>query len=125
MEDTPGERGGTEASTESSGGERDGEPAEDDELAGDGAEPAGDGDLVRVRAGELTADEIIAALVSGTRVIVTVDLFGSTTDIALRHDGEIYYCDTPTRLHKHQSEAEMRNCIERMGYSRSDRDAES
>ncbi|AUX09458.1 hypothetical protein AArcSl_1832 [Halalkaliarchaeum desulfuricum] len=76
--------------------------------------------IVRVNAGELTADEIIDALESGSRVIITVDLFGSTTDIALRHDGEIYYCDTPTRLHKHRQESEMRACIERMGYGRTE-----
>lgn len=87
--------------------------------------PGGDGELVRVRAGELTADEIITALESGSRVIVAIEMFGSTTDIALRHDGEVYYCDTPTRLHKHRTEAEMRSCIERMGYGRDEGDAES
>ena len=81
-----------------------------------------DDTIVRVDAGELTADEIIDALESGSRVIVTVDLFGSTTDIALRHDGEVYYCDTPTRLHKHRLESEMRSCIERMGYGKTNDD---
>jgi hypothetical protein len=37
-------------------------------------------------------------------------------EITLRHDGETYYCDTPTRLHKHQSTEEMRECLERQGY---------
>lgn len=90
----------------------------DDELA------TSAGELLRVEAGELTADEIIDALDSGSRVIITVELFGSTTDIALRHDGGVYYCDTPTRLHKHGSEAEMRSCIERMGYGRTENDGE-
>lgn len=83
-----------------------------------------DDDVLRVDAGELTADEIVDALASGSRVLVAVELFGSTTDIALRYDGEVYYCDTPTRLHRHRTEAEMRTCIERMGYGRDASDAE-
>jgi hypothetical protein len=36
--------------------------------------------------------------------------------MTLRHDGETFYCDTPTRLHKHEDPEEMRTCIEKMGY---------
>ena len=73
---------------------------------------------LRAQAGELTADEILSALAEGRRVVVTTELFGSTYDLTLRHDGSTYYCDTPTRLHKHDDEAAMRECIERMGYAR-------
>ncbi|ESP89597.1 hypothetical protein [Candidatus Halobonum tyrrellensis] len=75
---------------------------------------------LRVDAGELTADELLAALREGRRIVVTTDLFGSRRDMTLRHDGETFYCDTPTRLHKHADEAEMRACIERMGYVRAE-----
>ena len=77
---------------------------------------------LRADAGELTADEILDALREGRRVIVRTEMFGSSYDLALRHDGTTFYCDTPTRLHKHDSEAEMRQCIEQMGYSRNARD---
>ena len=73
---------------------------------------------LRIDAGELTADEIIEAMRDGRRVVVTADLFGDERDLTLRHDGETFYCDTPTRLHKHTDEAEMRACIEKMGYAR-------
>lgn len=77
-------------------------------------------DPLRIEAGELTADEILAALREGRRIVVTTDLFGSERQMTLRHDGETFYCDTPTRLHKHADEEEMRACIERMGYGRSE-----
>ena len=75
-------------------------------------------DPLRIDAGELTADEILAALREGRRIVVTTDLFGGQREMTLRRDGETFYCDTPTRLHKHADEEEMRACIERMGYSR-------
>ena len=73
---------------------------------------------LRVESGELTVDEILSALREGRRVVVTTDMFGSEREVTLRHDGDTYYCDTPTRLHKHAEEDEMRACIERMGYAR-------
>lgn len=75
---------------------------------------------LEVDAGELTAEEIIDTLREGRRVVVTADLFGSEQTLTLRHDGETYYCDTPTRLHKHDDEAGMIGCIEKMGYARDD-----
>ncbi|MGM0592392.1 MAG: hypothetical protein ACQETI_12350, partial [Halobacteriota archaeon] len=54
----------------------------------------------------------------GRRVIIVTEMLGGEHEVALRHDGVTYYCDTPTTLHKHQSEAEMRECIERMGYGK-------
>ncbi len=75
---------------------------------------------LRVAAGELSADEIIEQLRDGRRVLVTVEAYGSESEVALRHDGETFYCDTPTRLHRHDDEADMRACIEHMGYGRSE-----
>lgn len=74
-----------------------------------------DGPL-RVKAGELDAEAVIDALNEGRRVIVTTELVGSEHEVTLRHDGSVYYCDTPTTLHKHESEDGMRQCLDRQGY---------
>jgi hemin uptake protein HemP len=71
---------------------------------------------LRVKAGDLSAEEILTALREGRRVVIETELFGGTHEVTLRHDGSTYYCDTPTTLHKHTEETEMRECIERMGY---------
>ncbi len=71
----------------------------------------------RVTSGELSSDELVAALNDGQRVIVETEMLGSTHEITLRFDGDTYYCDTPTTLHKHDDEAEMRECIQQFGYS--------
>ncbi len=73
--------------------------------------------VLRIEAGELSADEIIDALNEGRRIIVAVDVAGGTHEVALRYDGETYHCDTPTNLHRHTEEAEMRGCLDRMGYA--------
>jgi hemin uptake protein HemP len=75
---------------------------------------------MRIEAGEHSADEIIAALREGRRVIVRTEMLGGNHEVTLRHDGTTYYCDTPTTLHRHTEEAEMRECIENMGYGRQD-----
>ena len=72
---------------------------------------------LQLEAGELPADEILKELTGGRRILVSVDLLGTTKEVSLRYDGETYYCDTPTQLHKHSDEAEMRACIEEMGYA--------
>ncbi len=71
---------------------------------------------LRIEAGELTVDEILTAMQEGRRVVVTLELGGSIHEVALRYDGQRYLCDTPLRLHRHDDEADMRACIERMGY---------
>ncbi|MFB6250301.1 MAG: hypothetical protein ABEI27_01210 [Halobellus sp.] len=77
-------------------------------------------DPLRIESGELTATEILDELREGRRVVVEAELLGGTHQLSLRHDGETYYCDTPTTLHKHDDEAEMRTCIENMGYGRAE-----
>ena len=74
-----------------------------------------DGPL-RVNAGELDAETVIDALNDGRRVIVTTELLGSDHEVTLRHDGSVYYCDTPTTLHKHETEDGMRRCLDQQGY---------
>jgi hypothetical protein len=71
-----------------------------------------------VTEGELGADAIIEAMHEGRRVVVTTTMFDEEYEVTLRHDGSTYYCDTPTRLHRHESEAEMRTCIRKNGYVR-------
>lgn len=73
-------------------------------------------DQLEVTAGEVGADEILESLDEGRRVIVHTEFLGSEHEVTLRHDGEFYYCDTPTRLHKHESAAEMRECLAKQGY---------
>ncbi len=83
-------------------------------------------DPLHVESGELTAEEILAALSDGRRVVVTTQMLGGSHEVTLRHDGETFYCDTPTTLHKHRTEDEMRTCIDKMGYARSaDADADA
>jgi hypothetical protein len=73
---------------------------------------------LRVESGELSAEEILDALNAGRRVVILTEMLGETHEVTLRHDGTTFYCDTPTTLHKHDDEAEMRTCIDRMGYAR-------
>ena len=80
---------------------------------------------LRAEAGELSAEEILAALTEGRRVVVETEMLGSPHEVTLRHDGTTYYCDTPTTLHKHSDEDEMRACIEQMGYGSEEADAGS
>ncbi|WP_135535065.1 MULTISPECIES: hypothetical protein [Halostella] len=73
-------------------------------------------DPLRATAGELDADVILDVLNDGGRVIIETEVLGSEYEVTLRHDGTVYYCDTPTTLHKHEAEAEMRKCIKNQGY---------
>ena len=73
-------------------------------------------DPLVVTPGEVSPEEMLDALNDGQRVVVTTEFLGSEHEVTLRWDGETYYCDTPTRLHKHETEAEMRTCLERQGY---------
>ncbi|SEQ86498.1 hypothetical protein [Natrinema salaciae] len=71
---------------------------------------------LRVSAGELETDAIMAAIQDGRRVVITTTAAQTEYEVTLRYDGSVYYCDTPTRLHRHESEREMRSCIRKMGY---------
>ncbi len=72
---------------------------------------------LRVDAGELAAGEILAALQDGRRVVVRTEMLGTAHEVTLRHDDGVYYCDTPTTLHKHESAEEMRQCLRNQGYA--------
>jgi hypothetical protein len=70
-----------------------------------------------VEAGEYSTDELLARLDDGERIVVTTTFLGDPHEVTLRFDGETYYCDTPTRLHKHPTAEEMRECMVRNGYA--------
>lgn len=76
-------------------------------------------DPLRITAGDLETDAILDAVEGGRRVVVTMTMLGEEHEVTLRYDGSVYYCDTPTRLHRHESEREMRTCIRKMGYGKS------
>ena len=68
-------------------------------------------------AGELGADELLARIKTEGRIRLRTEFLDAEHEVTLRWDGDIFYCDTPTRLHKHDSESEMRTCLENQGYS--------
>jgi len=67
--------------------------------------------------GALGIDELLGALDEGRRVVVRTEYLGEEHELTLRRDGDVFYCDTPTRLHRHESREEMRTCIEKQGYA--------
>jgi len=74
-------------------------------------------DPLVVAAGEKRTDELLDALDEGRRVVVTTTFLGSEKEVTLRREGDVFYCDTPTTLHKHDSREGMRTCIENQGYA--------
>ena len=68
-------------------------------------------------AGATSADELLGALDEGRRVVVRTEFLGEEHEVTLRRDGDVFHCDTPTRLHRHESREEMRTCIEKQGYA--------
>lgn len=69
------------------------------------------GPPLRTKSGEISADAILEALHEGRRVIITREVLDGEHEVTLRYDGEIYYCDTPTRLHRHETAEQMRACL--------------
>ncbi len=74
---------------------------------------------------DLTSREILQELGNGNRVIIEVEILGKTLRMALRRQGETYYCDTPMKLLTFESEEEMRQCLERYRLARADSADES
>jgi hemin uptake protein HemP len=72
---------------------------------------------VRVAAGERSVEELLGTLEAGRRVVVTTEFLGGEHEVTLRHDGEVFYCDTPTRLHRHESREGMERCLRNQGYA--------
>ncbi|MFA9415965.1 hypothetical protein [Natrinema sp. HArc-T2] len=78
---------------------------------------------LRISAGDLETDAIMSAIEDGRRVVITTTTAQQEYEVTLRYDGSVYYCDTPTRLHRHETEREMRTCIRKMGYGATAEDA--
>ncbi len=70
-----------------------------------------------IEPGERTVDELLSGLKSGERFVIQTEVLGSMEELTLRFDGDIYYCDSPTILHKHTEEDAMRDCIENLGFT--------
>ena len=70
-----------------------------------------------IEPGERTVDELLSGLKNGERFVVQAEVLGSMEELTLRFDGDIYYCDSPTILHKHTEEDAMRDCIEKLGFT--------
>jgi len=75
-------------------------------------------DSTVIEPGERTAEELLSGLENGERFVVRTEVLGAIEELTLRFDGEIYYCDSPTILHKHTDADEMRDCIEDLGFTR-------
>lgn len=73
-----------------------------------------------IEPGEHTAEELLSGLRNGERFVVRTEVLGSIEELTLRFDGDIYYCDSPTMLHKHTDAEEMRTCIENLGFAKRD-----
>ena len=70
----------------------------------------------RIEPGELTVEEILERLHAGERVVIDRELLGGVHEVTLRFDGEVYYCDTPTTLHRHDTPEGMRACLAEQRY---------
>jgi len=64
---------------------------------------------VQVGRKELTSAEVEA----GNRVVIEVEMVGTTARMAIRNRAELYYCDTPIKLLTYESEEELQHCLER------------
>lgn len=71
---------------------------------------------ITIDPGEVDLEKLMALLKEGERVVVQTEFLGDEREVTLRFDGETFYCNTPTRLHGHENEAEMRTCIRNQGY---------
>jgi len=66
----------------------------------------------------MDADTLLEVLKREGHVVIRTEFLNTDYRVTLRWDGETYYCDTPTRLHQHDTEQGMRACLERQGYSK-------
>lgn len=62
---------------------------------------------------ELTAHEILDIVNGGGRVLIELSLLGKSARVVIRRHEGTYYCDTPIMLMRHETEEELRECLER------------
>jgi hypothetical protein len=83
---------------------------------------SGNGDTVRVPQGERTATDVLRVLEDGKRVVIDIDGFDGSMEATVRKKGDIYYCDTATKLLTYESADALRTALEK--YQLVDPDAE-
>ena len=69
---------------------------------------------------ELTANEVLAVLERGGRVVIEMAVLGKTTKVVIRRSEDTYYCDTPMKLMKYDNPSELKACLERFKMVRYD-----
>ena len=69
--------------------------------------------ITTVARNELTAPEIIDIVNDGGRVIIEQSILATSVRLVIRYQDGTYYCDTPMKLMKHETEEELRDCLER------------
>jgi hypothetical protein len=65
---------------------------------------------------EPTADAFVDLLNEGYAIVVRAEFLGESYRMRLRLREGVYYCDTPVNLHRHDTEREVRACIEKYGH---------
>jgi len=79
-------------------------------------------DTVRMPQGERTATDVLRALDDGIRVVIEIDGFDGSMQATVRKKGDVYYCDTATKLLTYESADALRAALEQ--YQLVDPDAE-
>ncbi len=69
--------------------------------------------IKRIKRGELTSREIVDVIEGGGRVIIEMGILGHTTNVVIRSQGGVYYCDTPMKLLRHENSEDLTRCLER------------
>ncbi len=75
--------------------------------------------VVRVNRNELTSQEVLDLLDRDERVIIEVEMIGTTMEMAIRKHEDVYYCDTPVKLLTYETESAMQTCLERYRLAKS------
>lgn len=74
--------------------------------------------ITRVSREELTAIEILDILEAGGRVVIELSVLGNAMNVVIRQHNGTYYCDTPMKLLRHDSQDELRECLEKFRLAR-------
>ena len=70
-------------------------------------------DIKHVSRKELTADEVLAVIETGGRVVITIPVMGQNVSVVIRRSDGTYYCDTPMKLMKYDNPGELKACLKR------------
>ncbi|MEF8812310.1 MAG: hypothetical protein V5A55_00590 [Halovenus sp.] len=70
-------------------------------------------ETVHVTSEELTASEVLEILDRGGRVVIDVDVFAGSRQATVRETDGTYYCDTTTKLLRHETADGLLTCLEK------------